>query len=94
MDLEKVSLMWNSIQEIPHGFSPNCPRLSTLLLQWNPLRGRIPTSFFSKMCGLRTLDLSHTEIEELRESLSGLVELTPLLLGGCYKLRHVPCVES
>ncbi|PIN01768.1 hypothetical protein CDL12_25723 [Handroanthus impetiginosus] len=61
-DLEKVSLMENNIVEILAEMSPNCPKLSTLLLDGNPLNF-ISESFFSQMNGLCVLDLSDTEIK-------------------------------
>ncbi|TKY64973.1 Gibberellin receptor GID1C [Spatholobus suberectus] len=37
VDLEAVSLARNNIKEIPEGTSPNCPRLSTLILSDNSI---------------------------------------------------------
>ncbi|PIN10509.1 hypothetical protein CDL12_16897 [Handroanthus impetiginosus] len=88
-DLEKVSLMENNIMEIPAEMSPNCPKLSTLLLDGNPLNF-ISESFFSQMNGLCVLDLSDIEIKELPNSLSNLEGLKALLLGGCGQLVYVP----
>ncbi|PIN22912.1 Apoptotic ATPase [Handroanthus impetiginosus] len=88
-DLEKMSLMWNEIVEIPAEMSPNCPKLSTLLLCGNRLKF-ISESFFSQMNGLRVLDLSYTEIKELPNSLSNLEGLKALLLQGCEQLVYVP----
>ncbi|CAA3024468.1 probable disease resistance At5g63020 [Olea europaea subsp. europaea] len=81
-DLDKVSLMCNSMEEISPGTSPKCPSLSTLILRENPLR-LIADCFFTQMCGLRTLDLSETEIESLPNSISDLVKLNALVLIGC-----------
>ncbi|KAL2506356.1 putative disease resistance protein [Abeliophyllum distichum] len=88
-DLDKISLMMNSIQEISIGMSPNCPRLSTLILTENPLKS-IPDCFFTQMRGLRTLDLSRTSIQYLPHSISDLMSLRTLLLGHCYNLKSVP----
>uniref|UniRef100_A0A5B7BTF0 Putative Disease resistance protein n=1 Tax=Davidia involucrata TaxID=16924 RepID=A0A5B7BTF0_DAVIN len=76
-DLEKVSLVMNRI-EVPPGTSPRCPRLSTLLLQRNWFLERIPNSFFVHMRALRVLDLSHTSIGNLPDTLSDLESLTAL----------------
>ncbi|KAI3463840.1 hypothetical protein Pfo_020503 [Paulownia fortunei] len=92
-DLEKMSLMCNSIEEIPPRISPNCPKLSTLLFHRNPLEF-IPNSFFSQMHGLCTLDLSGTAIMELPNSLCDLESLKALLLGGCKKLEYVPYMRK
>ncbi|CAA3024466.1 probable disease resistance At5g63020 [Olea europaea subsp. europaea] len=92
-DLDKVSLMDNSIEEISPGTSPKCPSLSTLILRENPLR-LIADCFFTQMCGLRTLDLSETEIESLPNSISDLVKLNALVLSGCFRLVSVPSLEK
>ncbi|PIN06663.1 Apoptotic ATPase [Handroanthus impetiginosus] len=88
-DLEKVSLMENNIVEIPAKMSPNCPKLSTLLLNGNPLNF-ISESFFSQVNGLCVLDLSKTDIKELPNSLSNLEGLRALFLRGCEHLVYVP----
>ncbi|KAH6801137.1 hypothetical protein C2S52_001601 [Perilla frutescens var. hirtella] len=88
-DLEKMSLMYNNIRIIEDGASPNCPNLSTLLLQTNPLEV-IPDSFFSRMQGLCTLDLCRTKIVFLPNSLSELKSLKSLLLENCSMLEYVP----
>ncbi|PIN21587.1 hypothetical protein CDL12_05710 [Handroanthus impetiginosus] len=88
-DLEIVSLMGNAIVEIPAEMSPNCPRLSTLILEENPLKF-ISESFFSQMNGLCVLDLSDTYIKELPNSLSNLEGLKVLLLRDCRQLVRVP----
>ncbi|XP_057460638.1 probable disease resistance protein At4g27220 [Actinidia eriantha] len=89
-DLDMVSLMDNCIEEIPHGRSPRCPRLSTLLLNENCLR-KIAASFFEHMHELHVLDLSMNEdLEKLPNSISDLVNLTALKLQGCSSLTYVP----
>ncbi|CAI9773418.1 unnamed protein product [Fraxinus pennsylvanica] len=92
-ELDKVSLMDNYIREISPGTSPKCPSLSTLILRGNPLR-LIPECFFKHMCGLRTLNLSFTEIESLPNSISDLEKLNALLLRDCSKLVSVPSLEK
>ncbi|KHG20875.1 hypothetical protein F383_27751 [Gossypium arboreum] len=62
-DIEKVSLMCNSISEISLDVLPTkCQLLTTLLLQHNPIKN-IPNSFFTNMPCLSVLDLSFTETE-------------------------------
>ncbi|XWS10197.1 hypothetical protein CRYUN_Cryun39dG0054700 [Craigia yunnanensis] len=93
-DLEKVSLMMNSVSEIPPDLSPNCEILSTLLLQKNRSLQRISESFFQHMHKLKILDLSYTNIEQLPDSVSNLENLNSLVLSGCNNLRYVPSLEK
>ncbi|KAL1533451.1 Ulp1 peptidase [Salvia divinorum] len=89
-DLEKVSLMENGIRRIEEGMSPDCPKLSTLLLWGNYWLEFIPDSFFSKMQGLTTLDLCRTNITKLPNSICAMKSLKALLLESCHKLEKVP----
>ncbi|MFQ6653501.1 hypothetical protein Gotur_024876 [Gossypium turneri] len=92
-DIEKVSLMYNSISEISIDVLPTkCQLLTTLLLQKNPIK-KITNSFFINMPCLCVLNLSHTEIESLPNSISELKNLTTLLLRDCYELRELPCLS-
>ncbi|KAG8492347.1 hypothetical protein CXB51_009667 [Gossypium anomalum] len=92
-DIEKVSLMRNSISEILIDMLPNkCQLLRTLLLQSNPIT-KISNSFFTNMPCLNVLNLSFTKIESLPNSISELKNLTALLLRFCEKLRDLPCLS-
>ncbi|PPD70892.1 hypothetical protein GOBAR_DD32233 [Gossypium barbadense] len=92
-DIEKVSLMFNSISEISIDVLPTkCQLLTTLLLQHNPIK-KISISFFTNMPCLSVLNLSFTKIESLPNSISELKNLTTLLLRGCYQLRDLPCLS-
>ncbi|TYH74552.1 hypothetical protein ES332_D05G406700v1 [Gossypium tomentosum] len=92
-DIEKASLMYNSISEISIDVLPTkCQLLTTLLLQENPIK-KIPYSFFINMPCLCVLNLSYTEIEGLPNSISELKNLTTLLLRGCKELRDLPCLS-
>ncbi|XP_050271474.1 probable disease resistance protein At1g61300 isoform X2 [Quercus robur] len=93
-NLEKVSLMHNYISEVPSNLSPKCRRLSTLLLSSNHTLTLIPNSFFVHMHALQVLDLSDTGLEILPDSVSGLENLTALLLRGCYRLKYVPSLAK
>ncbi|KAI5554520.1 hypothetical protein BDE02_19G019600 [Populus trichocarpa] len=93
-NLARVSLMQNQIKEIPSRYSPRCPYLSTLLLCQNRWLQFIADSFFKQLNGLKVLDLSSTEIENLPDSVSDLVSLTALLLNNCENLRHVPSLKK
>ncbi|KAH1063499.1 hypothetical protein J1N35_028486, partial [Gossypium stocksii] len=89
----KVSLMCNSISEISIDVLPTkCKLLTTLLLQKNPIK-KIPYSFFTNMPCLSVLNLSFTKIESLPNSISGLKNLTTLLLCSCFELRDLPCLS-
>ncbi|XVF78293.1 hypothetical protein PTKIN_Ptkin14bG0120200 [Pterospermum kingtungense] len=90
-NIEKVSLMWNSIPVIPiHLSPPKCQLLTTLLLQRNPIRS-IPYSFFANMPCLSVLNLSETmiEIEEVPEGVEMLVNLRYLDLS-LSRIKEVP----
>lgn len=93
-DLMRVSLMKNQIKEIPSGHSPKCPNLSTLLLSMNYELTMIADSFFTRLCGLKVLDLSFTNIARLPDSISDLVTLAALLLQNCSSLRLVPSLAK
>ncbi|KAB2032594.1 hypothetical protein ES319_D05G385000v1 [Gossypium barbadense] len=89
-DIEKVSLMYNSISEVSIGVLPTkCQLLTTLLLRGNPVK-KIPYSLFMNKPCLSVLNLSFTKIESLPNSISELKNLTTLLLRGCYQLRDLP----
>ncbi|XP_028104543.1 disease resistance protein At4g27190-like [Camellia sinensis] len=93
-DLERVSLMWNHIEELPSE-PPNCPCLITFLFRGNKSTElRIQNSFFLYMPRLKVLDLSDTNIESLPDSISMLENLHQLLLNACYELKNVPSLEK
>ncbi|XP_058105901.1 probable disease resistance protein At5g63020 [Magnolia sinica] len=91
-EVEKISLMRNKIEMLSG--QPNYPKLTTLLLQHNPLSRNISDGFFSCMNILRVLDLSNTDIEYMPESLSKLENLCVLLLKNCRRLRKVPSLAK
>ncbi|XP_017980456.1 PREDICTED: probable disease resistance protein At4g27220 [Theobroma cacao] len=93
--VEKVSLMRNSkLIEIPAHISPECPHLSTLILQYCDLK-RISESFFEHMLGLKVLNLSgNYEIENLPNSISKLKNLNALILANCHMLKYVPSLAE
>ncbi|XP_058189669.1 disease resistance protein At4g27190-like isoform X2 [Rhododendron vialii] len=94
-DLERISFMDSLISELPIT-PPNCPRLTTLLLNisyWSMLEV-IPNSFFSNMPCLEVLDLSMRKITSLPESISNLENLHALILRCCNQLKNVPSLEK
>ncbi|PKI44528.1 hypothetical protein CRG98_035066 [Punica granatum] len=93
-NLQKVSLMYNDIEEVPSSISPNCPRLSTLLL--NGCRGlrEIPGCFFERIGGLKVINLSDTSITEVPESITNLEKLRALILNQCSELSLLPSLEK
>ncbi|KAI5554513.1 hypothetical protein POPTR_019G014318v4 [Populus trichocarpa] len=93
-NLTIVSLMQNEIEEIPSSYSPVCPNLSSLFLNYNDGLRSIADSFFKQLHGLKVLDLSWTGIEKLPDSVSDLVSLTALLLNNLENLRHVPSLKK
>ncbi|KAK9209315.1 hypothetical protein WN944_001681 [Citrus x changshan-huyou] len=94
-DVEKVSLMRCRMTEIPFNAAfSNCRTLSTLLLQDNDIR-EIPESFFEHMIGLKILDLSkNVNLRRLPNSISGLINLTALMVHRCSDMQHVPCLAK
>ncbi|KAK8589056.1 hypothetical protein V6N13_087934 [Hibiscus sabdariffa] len=93
-DLEKVSLMCNSISTIPQTMKcPKFRRLTTLLLAHNSLK-EIPNSFFEHFPNLKILDLSRNDFESLPNSLSSLEKLTVLLLTACFHLKSLPSLSK
>ncbi|KAI3465704.1 hypothetical protein Pfo_022367 [Paulownia fortunei] len=91
-DLERVSLMRNDLSSLC--CEPKCPKLCTLLLQYNSIdKGILPT-FFRHLQNLEVLDLSYTGIDNLPESLSHLESLHALLLRSCWNLWCVPTLSK
>ncbi|KAG5224292.1 disease resistance protein [Salix suchowensis] len=93
-DLVRVSLKDCYFKEIPSSHSPKCPNLSTLLLHNNEGLEFIAASFFEQLHRLKVLNLSHTNITKLPDSVSDLVSLSALLLTSCVKLKLVPSLKK
>ncbi|XP_059310291.1 disease resistance protein At4g27190-like [Lycium ferocissimum] len=90
--LERIALMRNDLSSL--SFEPRCPKLTTLLLQYNSLSKGILPSFFNHLQNLKVLDLSYTGIARLPDSLSNRGNLHALLLRSCWNLHHVPTMET
>ncbi|XP_058106534.1 disease resistance protein SUMM2-like [Magnolia sinica] len=91
-EVERISLMRNEIKMLLG--QPNCPKLSTLLLQRNPPLRNISHCFFDRMNNLRVLNLSYTSIEYVPVSVSNLENLSVLLLNNCWRLTEVPSLAK
>ncbi|CAJ2669276.1 unnamed protein product [Trifolium pratense] len=87
-DLEFVHIRNCGIEEISEDLSPNCPKLSTLII--NKVFNHVPESFFKYMNSLSILDLSYNSLVSLPNSITNLRSLVSLILKGCYSLKHVP----
>ncbi|CAM0952928.1 unnamed protein product [Alopecurus aequalis] len=82
----RISIMSNNITEL--SFSPNCKKVTTLLIQHNPNLNKMSNGFFRSMSSLRVLDLSHTAITSLPEC-ETLVALQHLNLSHTH-IRRLP----
>ncbi|XP_077214014.1 putative disease resistance protein At4g27220 [Tasmannia lanceolata] len=86
-ECKRLSLMGTSIGMLPE--RPNCPRLSTLLLQRTNGWEEIPNNFIERMKALVVLDLSNTKISSLPPSLPYFKNLKTLCLDGCMRLDDI-----
>ncbi|KAL4376572.1 hypothetical protein GQ457_02G032330 [Hibiscus cannabinus] len=78
MELENVSLMKNLLLYVPLEMSsPECPRLTTLLLSRCNITS-IPEGFFKHMDARKVLGLSRNPIKNLSNSLSNCLMLRTL----------------
>ncbi|XP_077231342.1 disease resistance protein At4g27190-like [Tasmannia lanceolata] len=89
-ECSRISFMSSDINWLPD--RPNCPRLSTLLMQNNWYLKEIPVHFFHSMQNLHVLDLSNTHISSLPPSLVFLRSLQTLCLDMCIHLTDVSLV--
>ena len=86
-DVRRISLMENDIQIISE--SPDCPQLTTLLLQRNNKFVEISDGFFQSMPKLLVLDLSYNHLSGFRMDVSNLVSLRYLNLSNT-KISELP----
>nr|VDD59058.1 unnamed protein product [Brassica oleracea] len=91
-DVRRISLMENDIQIISE--SPECPQLTTLLLQRNNKLVEISDGFFQSMPKLLVLDLSLNRLSGFRMDVSNLVSLRYLNLSDtsiseCFGLERL-----
>ncbi|CAN7096663.1 unnamed protein product, partial [Brassica rapa subsp. narinosa] len=93
-DVRRISLMGNNIRTISE--SPDCPELTTVLLQRNHNLEEISDGFFQSMPKLLVLDLSYNVLRGLRVDMCNLVSLRYLNLSwtkiselhfGLYQLK-------
>ncbi|KAK9706426.1 hypothetical protein RND81_07G123800 [Saponaria officinalis] len=91
-DTERASFVQNRLNALRN--CPNSKKLSSLLLQENPLNLTHHENFFYKIRTLKVLDLSRTHISSLPKSLSGLTNLHALLLRSCPNLKQLPSLST
>ena len=87
-EVDRILLMSNKISKLPN--NPCCPKLIILLLQVNHHLRVISPLFFQSMHVLQILDLSHTRIRCLPQSLFKLVLLRKFFLKGCELFMELP----
>ncbi|KAM5588376.1 putative disease resistance protein [Rosa sericea] len=91
-EVERASLMRNEFKALRE--EPKFPKLSTLLLQHNPIT-HLHDNFFRSMPNIKVLDLSHTHIFSLPKStFSNLTKLKALLLRNCQNLHTLPSLST
>ncbi|CAJ2669272.1 unnamed protein product [Trifolium pratense] len=89
-DLEFVHIRNCVIEEISEDLSPNCRKLSTLIINKVSIN-HVPESFFKYMNSLSILDLSFNEsLVSLPNSITNLRSLVSLIVKECDSLKHVP----
>nr|VDD58986.1 unnamed protein product [Brassica oleracea] len=86
-DVRRISLMENDIQTISG--RPECPELTTLLLQRNYYLEEISDGFFQSMPKLLVLDLSWNDLSGFRMDMYNLISLRYLDLSGT-KISELP----
>ncbi|KAJ4718728.1 Disease resistance protein [Melia azedarach] len=91
-DVERVSLVRTNLKEMPT--APISHKLSTLILQGNPLDIQLDRDFFNSFPNLKILDLSDTQVRLEPKSLSCLKHLTILLLRNCIHLTRLPLLSE
>ncbi|KAF9597802.1 hypothetical protein IFM89_021887 [Coptis chinensis] len=91
---KRLSLMNNKIRcALPYQIE--APQLLTLSLSGTrDYLSKIPDDFFQETKSLKTLDLSHTNVDSLPPSLSCLVNLRTLRLEYCHNLVNVNAIEK
>ncbi|GAB4830711.1 hypothetical protein Ancab_004744 [Ancistrocladus abbreviatus] len=91
----RMSFMRNQLGVLVLPSTYNFNMLSTLLLQDNPFNQSHHNSlFFDCMGNLEILDLSHTTLSFLPDSLSNLTNLRALLLRNCRHLSYLPALSN
>ncbi|KAF8019434.1 hypothetical protein BT93_G0194 [Corymbia citriodora subsp. variegata] len=86
--LTEIYLMENQLTELSE--TPQCPVLLVLFLSRNCKLRTISPPFFDFMPALEILNLSHTRIKSMPESLFRLSRLKRLFLNHCELLRELP----
>ncbi|XP_031388203.1 probable disease resistance protein At4g27220 [Punica granatum] len=92
-NLQRVSLMKSRVKVVS-SMSPNCPKLTTLLLSGCWGLGDFPDCFFEWLPGLKVIDLSDTGIRKVPESITNLEKLNALILKRCCQLYVIPSLAK
>ncbi|KAI3427708.1 NB-ARC domain-containing protein [Psidium guajava] len=92
-NLERVSLMRNSIKVLPDQ-EIECPKVISMFLQYNSFLQKIPESFLRGFAALKVMNLGGTQIRSLPVSLLRLRDLRALLLRSCNHLEELPPLGS
>ncbi|GAB4830705.1 hypothetical protein Ancab_004738 [Ancistrocladus abbreviatus] len=90
----RASFMRNQLRALKLRGSYIFNNMSTLLLQDNSFNMNHNSDFFDGMSNLKILDLSHTNISFLPNSLSNLTNLRALLLWNCTRLNDLPSLSN
>ncbi|XP_042518612.1 disease resistance protein RPS5-like [Macadamia integrifolia] len=92
LNTRRISFMYTQIEKFPE-LGERCPNLINLLLRQTEICIVIPpTNFLQNMDRLTILDLSHSILESLPNSLSCLVNLRVLRLQDCHSLTSLPAL--
>jgi disease resistance protein RPS2 len=75
----RILLRGNELSSLPESW--RAPKICALLMAGNPLT-EIPRKVIGSMISLKVLDLSHTSVQSLPESVGGLKQLVCLMLAG------------
>jgi Leucine-rich repeat (LRR) protein len=83
-NVESINLMRNNIKELPANAFKGCPRLTTLVLSWNPIKA-LRGDEFNQLSGLKGLSLWNTKLASIGPiTFHPLASLEWLFLGNSF----------